>query len=846
MSSPGLHPPDRPAAPGPPPGPPDPPDQGFGPTPDPTRSGALWVGGAGVALLLAAAAVLTAVRWDDIGQSAKLGGLVAITLGLLAAGQRFKSTIPITAHAILHLGALLIPFDMAAIATLAGRSWQETLLLTSVTGVVAWHPMERAIGSAVLQWCARGSVVLAAAGIAAVSSLAMAPVLAAFAVVALALRKPIEAGTWAAIAALLPLASFVVWPTRIAGAMSDLGFDATDHLQPLIAGVLASITLIGVTRLVPRIEIAWSSVITAGLTATVALDGFGSAQANLVMFGAAFIGVELLAMAANEDQLWKSVTAGVAIVVEYLAVAATTCVGLIALVLGGWMSVGFEARAVAASAILLALGWLTADLRRLDAREDWLVGMLVGSNWAPTTIMFPAAVLGATWAFAPTGLAIASVAILLAVWMVATWRTGAVIAASSLIAIAVIAGSGTVSHWAELALGGGALAVMSLAAQIQLRKKDAAGSLLAAVVGSLALLVMSQDLVWATNGRAHLGVIALAWTSSWLVEYQTNGIGTQIAGWVGRGVALVTVFNFMTHSPPVGIALCAAVAVLAAVDYRRAHHALPTARAQLTTFAAIAGGAAGFAAAPVAGLAGLDGSLAGAALAVAGFVITGLCLVSPRQFEIPLATAAGVMTLLGLGLTAAQPAMFAFALIVAGCSVMFVAAALRDLLIGSIGYGVAALGLALELAALDVTWLEPYLVMPAIAALVIGRHFHRAGISSWITYSPTIVLFSYVAMADRFVGGSAWHAVIAGAVGVLAIITGGYRRLVGPLMTGSAILAIVVGYESLGPAALVPTWAWLALGGSVLLAAGVAMERSDTTPLERGQQLRQVVAAEFS
>ena len=81
---------------------------------------------------------------------------------------------------------------------------------------------------------------------------------------------------------------------------------------------------------------------------------------------------------------------------------------------------------------------------------------------------------------------------------------------------------------------------------------------------------------------------------------------------------------------------------------------------------------------------------------------------------------------------------------------------------------------------------------------------------------------------------------------MISIIGGGYRRLVGPLMTGTAVLAIVVGYESLGPAALVPTWAWLAAGGTILLSTAVALERSDTTPLERGQQVRTVIATEFS
>jgi hypothetical protein len=38
--------------------------------PDPTRSGAVWVTGMGAFLLLAAAAVFTAVRWDQIPEAA--------------------------------------------------------------------------------------------------------------------------------------------------------------------------------------------------------------------------------------------------------------------------------------------------------------------------------------------------------------------------------------------------------------------------------------------------------------------------------------------------------------------------------------------------------------------------------------------------------------------------------------------------------------------------------------------------------------------------------------------------------------------------------------------------------
>jgi hypothetical protein len=52
-------------------------------------------------------------------------------------------------------------------------------------------------------------------------------------------------------------------------------------------------------------------------------------------------------------------------------------------------------------------------------------------------------------------------------------------------------------------------------------------------------------------------------------------------------------------------------------------------------------------------------------------------------------------------------------------------------------------------------------------------------------------------------------------------------------------------HESLGALAGVPTWAWLSAGGSVLLGIGVALERSDTSPVEAGRRLVDVVGERF-
>ena len=52
-------------------------------------------------------------------------------------------------------------------------------------------------------------------------------------------------------------------------------------------------------------------------------------------------------------------------------------------------------------------------------------------------------------------------------------------------------------------------------------------------------------------------------------------------------------------------------------------------------------------------------------------------------------------------------------------------------------------------------------------------------------------------------------------------------------------------HESLSVTRQVPTWGWLALGGSALVAAGIIMERRDTNPIETGRRVVDVVSTRF-
>ena len=135
----------------------------------------------------------------------------------------------------------------------------------------------------------------------------------------------------------------------------------------------------------------------------------------------------------------------------------------------------------------------------------------------------------------------------------------------------------------------------------------------------------------------------------------------------------------------------------------------------------------------------------------------------------------------------------------------------------------------------------------ARSSVLAGLQARRRGTaSSWLAYGPAIALVGGAALMERIDGGSGWHGIVAGAIGVVAVAAGGHRRMAGPLVLGTAILVVLAGYETLAITAGLPTWTWLALGGATLLGTGVAMERHDVGPLETGRRLVDVVAERFT
>jgi hypothetical protein len=79
----------------------------------------------------------------------------------------------------------------------------------------------------------------------------------------------------------------------------------------------------------------------------------------------------------------------------------------------------------------------------------------------------------------------------------------------------------------------------------------------------------------------------------------------------------------------------------------------------------------------------------------------------------------------------------------------------------------------------------------------------------------------------------------------VAVVGGGAGRHAGPLVVGVVTVVVVVGIETLAVAAAVPTWAWLTVGGAVLLGAAALIERTGGAPIEGARRLADVLAERF-
>jgi hypothetical protein len=202
---------------------------------------------------------------------------------------------------------------------------------------------------------------------------------------------------------------------------------------------------------------------------------------------------------------------------------------------------------------------------------------------------------------------------------------------------------------------------------------------------------------------------------------------------------------------------------------------------------------------------------------------------------------------LGVLLAITDPEATASLLLIAGAAGLGFGVLARQQAIAWGGAATFVLGIEAHLTLRVIEASEAYLAPVAALLLAVGYATRRKNpeIGSWLAYGPAIGLLGGAALMERLAGGGSTHALVAGIVGVVAVGIGGWRRLAAPIFLGTALLVGVAGYESLAVTTALPTWVWLATGGTLLLAVGIVLERTETGPLEGGRRLVEVIGHRF-
>jgi hypothetical protein len=779
------------------------------------RTGATWVAATGATLLVAAAATFVAVRWGTLPDLAKFAVVVAVTVAAIEGGRLVGRRLPATGAVLTHLGAFLVPVDVAAVAVRLGLDLPTALIAEGAVGAVAFTVLDRRLQSPVLRWAAAAAVVVLVAGVGGATSFPTAVLLAVVAGAASAAGWRRAAVAWAVIAGLAPLltAAESLLPGR--SVVDPLGLGGTaGQAGAALAGVLAALVL-------GREAARSASPGLAGVGLLSALVGLGttwfasdpSLDATVVGLAALFVLAELAAWAVADDAFWGPVTGASATAGEVVALFGVgAAVGWI---LAAPLLEGDVHRSTASALAVLGIGWAVAATRRRS----------------PAGPLSLAVVCAVATVAAATGSTTATVVALLVV-------AGAGVAVGGPGATALVAGA---AGWAPFAAtprpglalvaGAGSLAAL-LVTTVRTASRERRGtwspllSLLAVAVAIGTPLAQSPAL--GTGGALALAVVAGA------VSVVALDLGGRSLGNIARVATLLLGFGILALPPGQGAGVAGLLLALALADAVRLDEpALAGSAAALVPLLAF----------DVAAALELRTAPTGLFLCVAAVPVTGLALTLPRRWAPPAVATALVLLAVGTALSAVSLASFGTALLIAGGLALGGGLLERHTDVAFVGATLLAAGVEAHLAAGQVGLVEAY-VAP-VAALLLALGWFTGG-SSWVTDAPAVGLLGGAALLERLSGGGGGHAVLAGAVGVAAVAAGGWARRSAPLLLGTAVLAVLTVTETLAWTAGVPTWAWLAAAGTVLLGVGIALERAGTSPVEAGQRVVDVLTTRFS
>jgi hypothetical protein len=831
-------------------------------------------------LLLAAAGTFLAVAWDTMGLPARIAVVAGVTGAAILGGQRLRRSLPGVGAVVFHLGALLVPIDVFGLLRQYEVGATGTWLATGTTAVVTFGILALVGRSRVLAWAAVGSAPIAATGFALLTGVAAPVVLAGTAAVVLAstwriadVARPavgerigtdplgvlgLAAPVLAFTAVHLPLVVVLLEPLAPRAAfVADLlaaGWGVDAWRVGVLAGVLA-VGMLAVTATRWRRGVfALAALISAATTSVlVAIVASTPEVVTLLALPVLALAVELAALATGGDAFWRRYTGPAA---QFAEVAGAFLVPLA--IVAAAMPLSATDRAADAdlgvAVAVIAVAWLTAAGRRAIGatwRSDvvaWLVGIAAIHVAAAVALLYPGAAvrLGLFVGVAAASLlwlplpdrdaaggdprraAITLVVVASVLALVTSWQTTWVLPVAGLLAVVLAVHAHAASQLAieDASLHLAALLPTSVGVVAATAAPGSVGvpSWLRAALAVVVLLAFA-----ATTDRLPMAADLLRLTAA-VVAYLAP-LEPVIAGdsWAQASAIVAVVAS------PAAIVVTLVAAGWLVTDAWRLRRPWLAAFAAPVLVRALVSIAVGKVPLVACGLVLLV--LAGAALVVALTVET---------LRLPAGTFALVAGVIGWGLLGNADHLRAWTIVAAGAALVSAGLLRRDQLVGHLGGMVMTLGTWWLLGIADVTATDVW-VLPVAAQLWVAGWMarRRNGTSSWLTDVPPMLLVVIPALGERLVGGSGWHTLLAGVIGVVAVVGGGARRLGGPLIVGSLVLVALSVVETLALVATVPTWAWLALGGLLLLGAAVVIERSGGSPVATARRLVEVIDERF-
>ncbi|MGH9138099.1 MAG: SCO7613 C-terminal domain-containing membrane protein, partial [Acidimicrobiales bacterium] len=786
---------------------------------------ALWLSVLGAGLVAAAAQVVGIAGRDQLGAAGRAVGLTAVTLATLYSSQRLRSHTPVVARVVLHLGLVVGAVTFGAFTGAIGGRWPAIIGVAGGAALPAsmWWTLGGSHGRAALRALGAGA---ALAGLAALTPL---PLGVGVAAAGLALMV---ASRWCprwsadleqvafvlAVAGPIPAGGVPVAYRVGPGTLADLGLrgHVIDWAGP-VAGLLGAVALLiwaGRHRSRPAAAIAFIGFAVNGLIGLA--DSDWSSWVPVTSFATAFLALQLAGRATQRHPFWADVLTPMA--------WAGRLIGLS--LFGPWMvplvvdvAAHGQRPELAIAPVLLAAGYAVIERRGADVLSMRPVGWLF---------------LG-TAVYLSTASVTAAAAVAGAMAVAAAWQRRSV---EAIAAASLAWGLGLLAQLVEdplIAAIPGWVAVLSAVAVLSKRPPLAAIvplQLAAAVTGIAALAGtthFSQDVTGLAAASA-IGLVAVSW----------RHVRSLMAAAVPGGFAAVAnlqLIAVLDDRVDAGAAIIVAVAgvLVSAIGFaawvahreRGADHLVIVGAVVAAAFGVVA--------------AGVDPVWLVALALISGVAAAGISFVRPVYGLGDTAALAALAVASNVGLFGEHETLGWMALLALGVVVGLHGLCLLDWDVARAGgavAGVSAIRLAVMIPADErITAITEHVGINRTDLTVIGLTALlacagavttriRPATRSWMTWGPAaglagLYLVATIAIADD----PASRTLVALTVGGALAAAGAWRRLVAPLLIGTATIVGAVGLVSWQTIRAMPVWAWMAAGGALLIVVAVLLER---------------------